>query len=936
MLSNVTVQDFHFYLISNFLRKLFNENNINVINDRTANNIGNNNNNKDINLQIVSKKLFSNNESKDTSSVDSKTLVLSATNINNKSNFYSSKSSTTNMTNKTTASMLENDLKFAYEMNLLFWYKVAMKNNNNILVTFIKNLMTDMFPINFLLNKNYLNFISSENQDELTNRLNKFYNNLNYTQLFSEIDSSNYNIKNSFESIIMVYKNILVSTFYNDIFDNILKIIIYTLNEQSPTIRSKSLKFLSLIIQTDKSLIDNEIIKKNITNRLFDKFISVREETVKLIGNLILNAANNDNCDEILSNEYLENLKYCLHDEGISVRKSVVNIFKTILLNYPNHLQYKELCLLLLERLVLPKEEETIKEIIRNLFQLLWFSPPSQTALAACLATRSKIVKTLKNDIKNTLIKDENNVEDALPIPCSLNSEYEKEYSSPLLAKTTATTIIKNEKIENDVVVVQMEIDVLQNVEDFAAIKTEKLEDTNNAMIKIEKINYDLQSPTTKISSLRNNTNTLKSPCATKINEKNALCLFIETTSLQLLDLISSPSFIENNNQTKMIEQLLRDLLHGKGVGDEVQQQIKQKRLLSISHCEKIVDYLMEYLLKCEEQDIITISEIESKQINRVDRILHVIILLSMFCDAHPPLVNKHLTTLLPYLKGDLLFNASQNSTVCLKVTQILSSLAVLNDFRIGTNIGDVLNDLQTIALKHNGVNSCAAICCIVTLIKNVTNDFNVLFILIEKCFTAIKNIVSQTSNSSLVSLSKTQQTNNNDAISVVLNLNQNANLQRCLIVLGFICGHIKECSAELRQFITKFNDEKLLNKNDNTTTNIRSLGISKVYLNTNSTEINDKIAENYSVLDINYLHPCAIFGCVYTAIMFALTVNNIQVQVRAVQALCGVFTGYPRLMSIPRSTQLFSIILSSKFSEAVHEKFIVSLKDMMLSEEVF
>jgi hypothetical protein len=40
--------------------------------------------------------------------------------------------------------------------------------------------------------------------------------------------------------------------------------------------------------------------------------------------------------------------------------------------------------------------------------------------------------------------------------------------------------------------------------------------------------------------------------------------------------------------------------------------------------------------------------------------------------------------------------------------------------------------------------------------------------------------------------------------------------------------------------------------------------------------------------------------------------------------------------MSIRRSTELFSIILSSKFSEAVHEKFIVSLKDMMLSEEVF
>ena len=54
---------------------------------------------------------------------------------------------------------------------------------------------------------------------------------------------------------------------------------------------------------------------------------------------------------------------------GVSVRKTVVGIMKDILLYQPSHPRYSELCLYLLERGAQPKEEESIKEVVRSTFQ---------------------------------------------------------------------------------------------------------------------------------------------------------------------------------------------------------------------------------------------------------------------------------------------------------------------------------------------------------------------------------------------------------------------------------------------------------------------------------------------------------------------------------------------------------------------------------------
>ena len=60
-------------------------------------------------------------------------------------------------------------------------------------------------------------------------------------------------------------------------------------------------------------------------------------------------------------------------------------------------------------------------------------------------------------------------------------------------------------------------------------------------------------------------------------------------------------------------------------------------------------------------------------------------------------------------------------------------------------------------------------------------------------------------------------------------------------------------------------------------------------------------------------------------------------VQVRAVQALCCVFAGCPRMMLLDSSSLIANLLKvdCDGFDEAVHEKFLFSLKDMMVAEEV-
>ncbi|CAN0541062.1 unnamed protein product, partial [Laminaria digitata] len=59
-------------------------------------------------------------------------------------------------------------------------------------------------------------------------------------------------------------------------------------------------------------------------------------------------------------------------DKGVSVRKSVVRILRGVLLWRHSHTKHNVICRALVERAVVVREEDTIRDLIRDTFQSLW------------------------------------------------------------------------------------------------------------------------------------------------------------------------------------------------------------------------------------------------------------------------------------------------------------------------------------------------------------------------------------------------------------------------------------------------------------------------------------------------------------------------------------------------------------------------------------
>jgi hypothetical protein len=224
-----------------------------------------------------------------------------------------------------------------------------------------------------------------------------------------------------------------------------------------------------------------------------------------------------------------------LFDEGISVRKAVVNMFRDIMQSQPDHPVYQDIAVSLLERMSYPKEEESVRESIRLIFQQVWFSPPSEQSL---LIMR----KCLSEQFT----------------PQSTASEH------------SSTSIA------------------------------------------------------------------------------NASDMHINFTTRQLVQIISLQAPIP------AIQQLLRDLIHGHGEGDEVAATVKTRRASAQSYCERIVQALINILLSTEEQIAKLHSEKSEDSTLLADLGKHkaaVIATVAMLCEVHPPLVSPHIMIFLPYLK---------------------------------------------------------------------------------------------------------------------------------------------------------------------------------------------------------------------------------------------------------------------------------------------
>ena len=139
-------------------------------------------------------------------------------------------------------------------------------------------------------------------------------------------------------------------------FDNVVHMLLLLFSQPSPQTRARVVRSLGALIQADNSLLAVQQIRGSVIERFNDVSISVREETVKLVGAYVVQRNHHvggsgtqggkgasemlnpsSTSDVAVLDGYLSGLLVRLRDKGVSVRKSVVLILRDVLLHQPSH-----------------------------------------------------------------------------------------------------------------------------------------------------------------------------------------------------------------------------------------------------------------------------------------------------------------------------------------------------------------------------------------------------------------------------------------------------------------------------------------------------------------------------------------------------------------------------------------------------------------------
>ena len=713
----------------------------------------------------------------------------------------------------------------------------------------------------------------------------------------------------SFEWIQRSYHALLAEWFGLRQYENIVSLLLILLaSEQSPVLRARSIKTLNVLFQTDTGLISRQHVCRAVTRCLNDPAISVREETVKLIGCYVLQCVESGDITKIepslsvsgtlltedtstATDEYLDGLLLRLRDKGVSVRRAVVMLFRELLLRQLTHPRYAELCLSLLERSALPKEEESIKDTVRATFTELWLTLP-----------------------KHREFEKENG-------GSGVRSSGKRSSSGSPRGSSTSP------RSQHDAFEIVLESETSTNSNTSAA--------SSNMSVSASLVAQPIASSPRRA--------------------------YIEHVAMKIVDVLSTATAHPEADVTSTLTSLLHEALHGRKDGDEESAATVKRREQSAAHCAELVRALMEIVLKLEEGDG-NLQCLYGKRRSREAQLVGTIATISVFCTAHPPLLMPHMSALLPYLKPHAALNAVQHSDVTLTVCRMLASVAVITDTQNAINhsvpISELNADLTSIALNGNYNNVDAAVRCLAAVAAYVTSDVRPFVQLASKCFTAVQRAA--------ISLPDRTVAANNGKIAIDVSAQVCARVHRYLIVLGAACEHSTLCSLELNELVRRSSIGAGLNKAGlaqlNSPTSVTSAvdvpvtgppalsrhsshgslhsvgSLGQMESGPASTHRDrcaiEEAAACTDVTAISALGPATLNGCTHAAAVFALTLPDDSCEVRAVQALCRVYIGCPKLVTLSQSNGLLARLLSDTYSPLLHQKLLGSLNHMMLAEE--
>ncbi|KAK4043361.1 sister chromatid cohesion C-terminus-domain-containing protein [Parachaetomium inaequale] len=186
-------------------------------------------------------------------------------------------------------------------------------------------------------------------------------------------------------------------------FSGILNILLNSMASDQPTVRSKSLKSINQVLETDPSILDGDsIVIQMILRCSNDSSTQVRDSALGLIGKCI-------GMRPVLEERMTETVVDRFSDAGPGVRKRAMKLAKDIYLRNNNRVLRSAIANGLLHRIQDP--EESVRDLARQVIEEIWFNPfhsgENSTASQISLAEHvSLMVQTVKRgSVANVLDK---------------------------------------------------------------------------------------------------------------------------------------------------------------------------------------------------------------------------------------------------------------------------------------------------------------------------------------------------------------------------------------------------------------------------------------------------------------------------------------------------------------------------------------------------
>lgn len=151
-------------------------------------------------------------------------------------------------------------------------------------------------------------------------------------------------------------------------FDKILHMLLASLRENSPVIRAKALRAVSIIVEADPDVLRDKRVQLAVEGRFCDSAISVREAALELVGRHI--ASHPD-----VGLQYFEKVAERIKDTGVSVRKRAIKIIRDMCISNPNFTQFTTACIEIISRV--SDDESSIQDLVCKTFYEFWFEEPS-------------------------------------------------------------------------------------------------------------------------------------------------------------------------------------------------------------------------------------------------------------------------------------------------------------------------------------------------------------------------------------------------------------------------------------------------------------------------------------------------------------------------------------------------------------------------------